>query len=467
MSRGEFDIEADRQQNKSLRAWRKQKGEKVEEPPTPSTEAAGTPRSSESSMPSTPTATPPSQEAGWVRPLWKGLKSELQREAELLAQGRVHLDKAKEQELQAQEHQQESEAKGDTDVDMLHGAGAGQEDLHQAAAETLQETNLFSEPVPLAPGSSPMVVESSPVDDAGGQATSQNSQLFSPADEIPNFPEEPEHFPEEPEPILSPANSTGTTGTERLTQMLEGILEDEFEEEAHGQKFLEHVEKAAEAAAKQQGASDAATKQANSDKYEANMRARKAKSQSFVEKLGACLEGGEVPSRGAIGNRFRSYLANDGEATAKYEKLGSLADPEFRKREFRMNWAKMEYKEQTVSAEHVEGFSAISEDFGVYCSVEKILFEEGGGKPTRGTYKAVANYVKNAIHLGGAMLRFNELTERTDIFYVRVQKREQFLESWKKITKGEPITSALPAAPAAKSSSAAGFMCVSKNKITI
>lgn len=55
-----------------------------------------------------------------------------------------------------------------------------------------------------------------------------------------------------------------------------------------------------------------------------------------------------------------------------------------------------------------------------------------GGKDSEAAVAAAKRYAANAMKLGGAMLKWNPMTERTDIFYVETGKRQLFSQMWSK-----------------------------------
>ena len=74
-----------------------------------------------------------------------------------------------------------------------------------------------------------------------------------------------------------------------------------------------------------------------------------------------------------------------------------------------------------------DSWRIIDEDWGSYVSVTKVWDEEGRTKFDIGP---TLKLVEKAMKMGPPWTRWNNLTERWDIFYVRKTHREHFSRAW-------------------------------------
>jgi hypothetical protein len=66
-----------------------------------------------------------------------------------------------------------------------------------------------------------------------------------------------------------------------------------------------------------------------------------------------------------------------------------------------------------------------------YMSLDRVITQEGG-RHNPANIKAAYGYLKSPKTLG--LLRYNNLTRRTDIGYIEVSKRNDFMEKWERVT---------------------------------
>ena len=140
-----------------------------------------------------------------------------------------------------------------------------------------------------------------------------------------------------------------------------------------------------------------------------------------IELLNGVERSGKCPARSAAG--VASMREMSAQERAVYDKI---ADKD--KEAFRIRWCKTSAGMLLAKRkEKLEKWQLIDSTIGRYMSISKAWQEEGGQKcdiaPTR-------KLASKLLAMGPPWARFNPLTERNDIFFVRIEHRETFVQSW-------------------------------------
>ena len=83
-----------------------------------------------------------------------------------------------------------------------------------------------------------------------------------------------------------------------------------------------------------------------------------------------------------------------------------------------------------------ESFAQVFTNYSKYMSIGRVIHKEGGSHMSTIVVAGFC-YAKNAFRMGGEMVRWNKMTDRTDIFYVEVCKRDEFERKWEKQNRSE------------------------------
>merc|ERR1719383_494506 len=154
---------------------------------------------------------------------------------------------------------------------------------------------------------------------------------------------------------------------------------------------------------------------------------------TYVKMLAGMFERGDVPSKGAMGERMRRWKEAHPERAEELEKsVGGTASN--RKKEFRLQWARLQLESKAKLKVHTEECTEIDESIGTYEPLDVIIKKEGGQNNPRAIAAGV-QYAKHAIESGGQFLLYNEFTKRTDVLYIKKSKRESFSRMWKTVTQ--------------------------------
>ena len=159
--------------------------------------------------------------------------------------------------------------------------------------------------------------------------------------------------------------------------------------------------------------------------------------QEAMDKEGGC------GARSAAGQlAIRQFTSEEEKAYTKLSDRNKTA--------FRSSWLKTRYNDLvTKSKQHLESWQIVDETIGLYMSVSKAWMEEGGQpwdiEPTK-------LMCRKLLQMGTPWSRWNPLTERSDIFYVRITHRERFVQSWTLFSEWQqkrvnPKCAAIEAAP--------------------
>ena len=100
------------------------------------------------------------------------------------------------------------------------------------------------------------------------------------------------------------------------------------------------------------------------------------------------------------------------------------------KSEWRKRWAAKQYTLKKKEKTETESWGVEDITEGQYLSFSRVLQEEGGNNPTWQDQKAAFNYVLRCCLLGHEWTLFNEMTGRTDFFYISKMRRESFARKW-------------------------------------
>ena len=163
-------------------------------------------------------------------------------------------------------------------------------------------------------------------------------------------------------------------------------------------------------------------------------QAKEPKDEELVQQLVSALGENDVKTRAALGARFSKYLKEHPDEDAKYKQI-SGSDVVNRKRAFRLEWASALLEKKSAVYSTTNSFTITDVSLGKYEPYDRILWFEGGGRDTESAKRASTNYMRNAFRMGGDMLRWNPMTERTDIYYVKVGRREELTRMWSKYTE--------------------------------
>ena len=135
-------------------------------------------------------------------------------------------------------------------------------------------------------------------------------------------------------------------------------------------------------------------------------------------------------------NHLRSTFAKNPDAKAKYDALKTPGETQ-RLKELRLNWAK-DILEAITEVRHrqEESWSRVQGEHGVYMPFEKIVQEEGG-ETSPAAVKAATLYAMKAIAMGGEWIRYNVMTERTDILYLQCSRDSTFTRNWSRFLEAK------------------------------
>ena len=151
-------------------------------------------------------------------------------------------------------------------------------------------------------------------------------------------------------------------------------------------------------------------------------RQTEADKKTFDPYLEETNKTGFVPSRGALGNRFQTYLDANPEERVKYEKLkGHSVKSDFRKKWFDDEWIKYS-KKRTV----IENLAECWSDFGKYEPFEVIAGKESGTGITTTGATAALNICMSCIRLGGYWCRYNWQSKRMEYLYMKSSYQYKF-----------------------------------------
>ncbi|CAK0871036.1 unnamed protein product [Prorocentrum cordatum] len=160
---------------------------------------------------------------------------------------------------------------------------------------------------------------------------------------------------------------------------------------------------------------------------------------------------GVVPSRGALGNRFQTFLDANPDERKKYETTkGNIAKADFRKRWFDEEWVKYK-KRRTV----VENMAESWADFGTYEPFEVIAGKESGTGITSSGAEAALNICLSCIKLGGYWCKYNWQSKRMEYLYMKSGYKYKFEKQYNEITEMMETNAAIPTVPTAQPTPAA------------
>ena len=164
--------------------------------------------------------------------------------------------------------------------------------------------------------------------------------------------------------------------------------------------------------------------------------------EKLVDQLREAIKLRDVNTRSALGQVFTDFLNTHPEEKHKYmedikanHKRGSVTEA---KRRFRLQWAESTLEKWTVTKSACEEWNQIDEETGTYEPLEKII-EHEGGMQSPSAVQAGLLYASKAMHMGGAWISWNPMTERTDILYVKKTMKTLFAKKWK-IFKQQSMT---------------------------
>ncbi len=138
----------------------------------------------------------------------------------------------------------------------------------------------------------------------------------------------------------------------------------------------------------------------------------------------------DINSRGPLGQRFRKFLQSHPTENEKYRALKAPGRTVEMKRQFRVQWAQ-KLKDSCMEAGKTRRVSWHVEDLeqGTYEPFERLVVLEGG-KDSRAAWEAAYRYASKAMAMAGTWLRYNPMTERTDILYIKSQHNMVFRKKW-------------------------------------
>lgn len=155
-----------------------------------------------------------------------------------------------------------------------------------------------------------------------------------------------------------------------------------------------------------------------------------AGSEKLVAQLAAALAKEDVDTRSSLGQTFTKYLKDNPEKAAEYKALRCPGQTVELKRQFRLRWAE-ETRAQNCKKVKVkrEEWKQIDREMGTYEPLERIIWLEGG-KEYASSVQAALIYVRKAVAMGGDWIRWNPMTERSDVLYLKKGFETEFLRSW-------------------------------------
>ena len=158
---------------------------------------------------------------------------------------------------------------------------------------------------------------------------------------------------------------------------------------------------------------------------------------NFMQQLQDALSADEVGLRTSAGQSFAQYLRTNPDAKAKCDVLKTPGETQRLKKEFRLNWAKDNLEAITVLRHRQEeSWSRVHGVHVVYMPSEQIVQEEGG-ETSPAAVKAATLYAMKALAMGGEWIRYNVMTERTDILYLQYPHDSTFSPNWSRFLEAK------------------------------
>lgn len=152
--------------------------------------------------------------------------------------------------------------------------------------------------------------------------------------------------------------------------------------------------------------------------------------EAKASQLEAALQGGDVEPRTGLGQKFAAWLKANPLEDEKYKALRAPGQTMAMKREFRLKWAQQELSTiTTVKQTKLEQYQIVDEELGVYEPFDMVVKYEGGRK-SPAAWRAAVNYCTKCMELGGMWLSWNAFTQRTDVLYIKKQRRSSFNQVW-------------------------------------
>lgn len=152
--------------------------------------------------------------------------------------------------------------------------------------------------------------------------------------------------------------------------------------------------------------------------------------EAKAAQLKHALETGDIDARSGLGQRFTQWLRCNKEEAAKYKDLKAPGKTMQMKKEFRKRWAQQELEGCTTSRKSkLEEYQLVNEEMGVYEPFDMVVKHEGGRK-SAAAWIAAKNYCEKCMELGGMWLNWNTFTQRTEVLYVKKQRRSSFNQIW-------------------------------------
>ena len=136
---------------------------------------------------------------------------------------------------------------------------------------------------------------------------------------------------------------------------------------------------------------------------------------------------GDMPSRGAVAQRFRRSMATGGEAATQYS--DARAAGREAAKAFRMKWAAHECERLRSTASHTQAWKRVDTTLGTYKTFGKIVLDEGGWTDAAAV-KGARELVNKATLLGGQWLMKHPQTGRMVYLHLEFKWAEVMERSW-------------------------------------
>jgi hypothetical protein len=140
------------------------------------------------------------------------------------------------------------------------------------------------------------------------------------------------------------------------------------------------------------------------------------------------LESQDVTTRSPAYQAFSGWLKANPDKQDEYKQIrGPGASVKEEKKAFRLRWAEMKIQDSIISKVKKEEWQEVETEAGTYEPFDRIVFLEGN---TQAAVEAAMKYVSKAIQMGGPWVAYNEMTERTDVLYVKKSHKKIFSRLW-------------------------------------
>ena len=159
----------------------------------------------------------------------------------------------------------------------------------------------------------------------------------------------------------------------------------------------------------------------------------------LVDDFTRAAQDGDMPSRGAVAQRFRRSLAATESAAKEY------ADARKEGREaakaFRIKWAAQEVERLRATTTYTQAWKRVDTTLGTYKTFGKIVLDEGGWTDPS-AIRGARELCKKALQLGGQWLFKNPQTGRTVCLHLELKWAETMERAWalyqEAVVKDEP-----------------------------